>query len=202
MSNKNYIVTIQRQFGSLGRPIAKKLSEILQIEYYDRDLLEIASKELNKTAEELSDYDEKSYSKMKYPLGLGTPKIQNYLFSIQQCVISEIATYDKSCIIVGRCSDYILRHLKNTINIFIYAPYEKRLKNCVEVLGMDELKAKEMIAEVDKARDNYHKYYTGMTASTITGRQIMIDSSFVGPDQTAEILAEMIKKRVDMGFEE
>ena len=144
MADETYIVTIQRQFGSLGRPIAKKLSEILQIEYYDRDILEIASKELNKSKEELIDYDEKSYSKMKHPLGLGTPKMQNYLFSVQQCIISELATHDKSCIIVGRCSDYILRHLKNTINIFIYAPYGKRLKNCIEVLGMNEVVSNEL----------------------------------------------------------
>lgn len=202
MASNTYIITIQRQFGSLGRPIAKKLSEILQIEYYDRDILEIASKELNRTREELRDYDEKSYSKMKYPLGFGTPKMQDYLFSVQQCVISELATYDKSCIIVGRCSDYILRHLKNTINIFIYAPYEKRLKNCIDVLGMSETEAKDMIAKVDKARDNYHQYYTGLPAATTNGRQIMIDSSFVGVDETAEMLAEMIKKRVAMGFEE
>ncbi len=202
MASDTYIVTIQRQFGSLGRPIAKKLSEILQIEYYDRDILEIASKELNKSREELSNYEEKSYSKMKYPLGLGTPKMQNYLFSVQQCVISELATYDRSCIIVGRCSDYILRHFKNTINIFIYAPYEKRLKNCIEELGMNEEEAKDMIAKVDKARENYHQYYTGMPAATINGRQILIDSSFVGVDRTAEMLAEIIKKRVALGFEE
>ena len=128
--------------------------------------------------------------------------MQNYLFSVQQCVISELATYDRSCIIVGRCSDYILRQSKNTINIFIYAPYEKRLRNCIEVLGMNEAEAKDMIQKVDKARDNYHMYYTGMPAATINGRQILIDSSFVGIDQTAEMLADIIKKRVAMGFEE
>lgn len=202
MAEKTYIVTIQRQFGSLGRPIAKKLAEILEIEYYDRDILEIASKELNTTKEELVDYEEKSYSKMKYPLGFGTPKMQNYLFSVQQCIISELATHDKSCIIVGRCSDFILRRLNNTINVFIYAPYEKRLQNCIEVLGMSEAEAKDMIGKVDKARDNYHQYYTGMPAATISGRQFMIDSSFLGVDQTAEILAQLIKRRVEEGFDE
>ena len=172
MAESTYIVTIQRQF-----------------------------REMNRTSEELSDYDEKSYSRMKHPLGIGTSKMQDYLFSVQQCIISEIATYDRSCIIVGRCSDYILRHLRNTINIFIYAPYEKRLKNCVEFLGMKEKEAKDMIAKVDKARDNYHQYYTGMPADTISGRQIMIDSSFVGVDHTADMLAGMIKQRVAMGFE-
>lgn len=201
MGTQNYIVTIQRQFGSLGRPIAKKLSEILNIEYYDRDLLEMASKEMKVTREELSQYEEKSFSKMKYPLGLGNTQMQDYLFSVQQCVISEIGTHDKSCIIVGRCSDYILRHLKNTINIFIYAPYEKRMQNCIDVLKMNEADAKDMILKVDKARNNYHQYYTGMAADAIYGRQIMIDSSFLGVDGTAELLAEIVKRKAAAGFD-
>ena len=67
---------------------------------------------------------------------------------------------------------------------------------------MNEEEAKDMIAKVDKARENYHQYYTGMPAATINGRQILIDSSFVGVDRTAEMLAEIIKKRVALGFEE
>lgn len=67
---------------------------------------------------------------------------------------------------------------------------------------MNENEAKDMIVKVDKARDNYHQYYTGMPAATINGRQIMIDSSFVGVEHTAEMLADMIRKRVAMGFEE
>ena len=121
--------------------------------------------------------------------------MQDYLFSVQQCIISEIATKEESCIIVGRCSDYILRHLDNTFNIFIYAPYEARLDNCVNVLGFDAAEARNMIKQVDKARKNYHKYYTGEAPDTISNRQILIDSSMYGVDGTAEVLVDMVKKR-------
>lgn len=95
----------------------------------------------------------------------------------------------------GRCSDYILRHLDNTFNIFIYAPYEARLDNCVNVLGFDAAEARTMIKQVDKARKNYHKYYTGESPDTISNRQILIDSSLYGVDGTAEVLVDMVKKK-------
>lgn len=195
MAGKNYIITIQRQFGSLGRPIAQKMAELLNIKYYDRDILDLASKEMKLAKSAIKDYDETSYARMKHPLGLGNTKMQDYLFSVQQCIISEIATKEESCIIVGRCSDYILRHLDNTFNIFIYAPYEARLDNCVNVLGFDAAEARTMIKQVDKARKNYHKYYTGEAPDTISNRQILIDSSMYGVDGTAEILVDMVKKK-------
>lgn len=198
MEEKQYIITIQREFGSLGRPIAKKLSEILNIEYYDRDILEMASKELKINKSEISEYDEKSYKKMKYPLGRGDTKIQDHLFNVQQCIISELAMKRKSCIIVGRCSDYVLRHLDNTFNIFIYAPYEKRLENCIKELGMQADEARKMIKSIDKARKNYHKYYTGLPVNTTENRQMFVDSSFLGVDGTAKMLAEVVKEKFEI----
>ncbi|MEE3420059.1 MAG: cytidylate kinase-like family protein [Lachnospiraceae bacterium] len=197
----NYIITIQRQFGSLGRPIAQKLAKLLNVEYYDRDIVELTSKELNLPKSDIADIEEKSYGRMRYPLGLGhNHRKQDYLFSIQQCVIMELATHDKSCIIVGRCSDYVLRHYKNTINIFIYAPYEARFYNCIHSLGMEEQEAKDMIREVDKARNNYHKYYTGEPAATVEGRQFLIDSSMLGVDGTAELIADIVRRAKEHGY--
>lgn len=199
VEKKPYIITIQREFGSLGRQIAQRMSEKLGIEYYDRDIVEMASKEMNMEKSDICDYDEKSYKKMKYPLGIGNTKMQDYLFSVQQCIISKLATKNESCIIVGRCSDYILRHLDNTINIFIYAPYEARVKNCIEVLGINPSEVPELIESVDKARNNYHKYYTNHSADTIVGRDILIDSSLLGVEGTADILVDIVKRRQEMG---
>lgn len=195
MAEQQYIITIQRQFGSLGRPIAKRMAEILGIEYYDRDILEMASKELQVNKSDISEYDEKSYTKMKYPLGRGETKIQDHLFNVQQCIMSELAMKKESCIIVGRCSDYVLRHLENTFNIFIYAPYEHRLENCIHELGMEPNEARKMIKSIDKARKNYHKYYTGLSVDTIENRQMLVDSSFLGVEGTAQMLADMVKKK-------
>lgn len=192
---KPYFVTIQRQFGSLGRPIAKKMSELLQIEYYDRDILERTSKEMNMDVSDIVKMEEKSYSRMKYPLGKGEKKFQDHIFNVQQCIISEIALRNQSCIIVGRCSDYVLRHMDNTLNIYIYAPYEARLNNCIHTLGMESDEAEKMIKSIDEARKNYHKYYTGYPADTLHDRQLLIDSSLLGAEQTANLLVEIVKKK-------
>ena len=107
----SYSVTITRQFGSLGRPIAKCLSEMLEIEYYDRDIVEATAKKMGLPVSLISDAEESAKSaffQMGYPLGMGTTDTQNEIFNEQVKIIKDIADKE-SCIIVGRCSDYILQ---------------------------------------------------------------------------------------------
>ena len=196
MSDK-FVVTIARQFGSLGRPIARMVSETLGIEYYDRDIVDMAAKKLDLPVSTISDYEESAKSaffNMSYPLGMGTTAIQDSIFTTQKKIIVDLAEKE-SCIIVGRCADHILKDHKNIINIFIYAPYADRLKNCVERLNMQPDEARKMIADVDKARESYHRHYCGYSMSDKDYKHIMIDSSLLGIDGTCEVLVELIKKR-------
>ena len=101
----------------------------------------------------------------------------------------------ESCIIVGRCADYIFRDHRNVLNIYIYAPVDARYKNCVEVLKMKPEEATKMIYKVDKARTVYHKRYAKYALGDPDSKQIMIDSSMLGVRGTAEILAEIVQKR-------
>ncbi len=195
-----FVVTIARQFGSLGRPIARTVSEMLGIEYYDRDIVDIAAKKLNLPVSTISDYEESAKSaffNMSYPLGMGTTAIQDSIFTTQKKVIMDLAEKE-SCIIVGRCADHILKDHKNIINIFIYAPYTERLKNCVERLSMQPDEARKMISDVDKARESYHRHYCGYSMSDKDYKHIMIDSSLLGIDGTCEVLAELIRKRFSL----
>lgn len=125
MAEKKYIVTITRQFGSLGRPIAREMSEILGIEYYDRDIVEATSKKMNLPVSKISEYEE-TYSTSLFPmlLPLGSDSIakQDEIYNVQKEVIREMAEKE-SCIIVGRCADYIFRDHRNVLNIYIYAKY-------------------------------------------------------------------------------
>lgn len=91
---------------------------------------------------------------------MGKDDEQDEIFKNQVSIIRQLAD-KQSCIVVGRCSDYILREREDCMHVFIYASYEHRMKNCVESLGMTEAEAKKMIAKVDKARDVYHKTYAG-----------------------------------------
>ncbi|GLB31146.1 cytidylate kinase [Lacrimispora amygdalina] len=194
---EKFVVTITRQFGSLGRPIARMVSENLGIEYYDRDIVEMTSKDLNLPVSAVSDVEESAKSaffNMNYPLGMGTTAIQDSVFAVQKKIIIDLAERE-SCIIVGRCADHILEDYKNIIHIFIYAPYEARLKNCVERLNMRPDEARKMIASVDKARESYHRHYCGYVMSDKEHKHVMIDSSLLGVEGTCEILTEIIRKK-------
>ena len=197
MAEKKYIVTITRQFGSLGRPIAWEMSEILGIEYYDRDIVEEPSKKMNLPVSKISEHEE-TYStnlfSMLLPLGSDSIAKQDEIYNVQKQIIREMAEKE-SCIIVGRCADYIFRDHRNVLNIYIYAPVDARYKNCVEVLKMKPEEATKMIYKVDKARTAYHKRYAKYAPGDPDSKQIMIDSSMLGVRGTAEILAEIVQKR-------
>jgi len=193
----HYVITITRQFGSLGRPIAKKLSELLKIDYYDRDIVEETSKNLGLPVSVISNEEEvvkSSFFNMSYPLGNDTTDMQDAIFSEQLKIICMLVE-KKSAIVVGRCSDYVLRNNKNTVNVFIYAPYEARLRNCVDYLHLDLEIAKKMITKVDKSRDKYHKKYAGFLPGDYNFKDIEIDSSMLGVEGTAKVLANIIKQK-------
>lgn len=193
---ENFVVTITREFGSMGRPIARLMSEMLDIEYYDRDIVDETAKSLNLPVSVVSNEEEaaKNFFNMKYPLGRGTSEIQDSIFAAQQQVMNELVE-KRSCIIVGRCSDYLFQDHKNSLHIYIYAPYQKRLENCVNSLFLKEDEAKKTISEVDKARAYYHMHYAGYMPYDYRHKDLMIDSSILGINGTAEYLVDMIKKR-------
>lgn len=191
----NYVISINRQFGSLGRPIARIMAETLGIEYYDRDIVDATAKKLNLPVSLISNEEESAKSKffgMKFPLGNSTSNTQDEIFRIQRNIILDCAEKE-NCIIVGRCSDYILRSKAKHLNIYIYAPYDKRFDNCVNQLKMNPEEAKKMIAEVDRARDAYHLRYAGYLPSDINHQNLMVDSSILGVERTAKFLIEYIK---------
>ena len=146
---QKYVITITREFGSLGRPIAKRLSQLLGINYYDRDIVEATAKRMNLPVSTLSGKEEKrsSFWKMLVPLGTDSPEQQERIFVTQTQIIHELAEKG-SCIIVGRCADYVLKGELNAIHIYIYAPYADRLANYVVPLGMEKNEPKRMIREV------------------------------------------------------
>lgn len=194
MADKRIVITISRQFGSLGREIGKRLAHALGVKYYDREMIEQTAERMHIEAAALSKYDESStgrFSRMIHPLGLGQTTTHKRVFQYQRSMILNIAS-NESCVIVGRCADYILQDDPNAFHIFIYAPYKARLRNAVAELGLDEGYAVKMIKEVDEARNVYHKYYTGEDEDSIKYRNICIDSSIMNIDDTVRYLKDII----------
>ncbi|MGN0313713.1 MAG: AAA family ATPase [Fusicatenibacter sp.] len=206
MGKSKYVITVTRQFGSLGRPIAKRMSELLGIEYYDRDLVDQAASKLCLPVSVVDEEEESArrqvaaspFSRMVFPLGKGTSDTQDKIFEAQQNIIQFLAEKE-TCIIVGRCSDFTLSEMKNSMHIYIYASYQARLEHCIRDLKMDEQEARRMIHEVDEARDSYHMHYAGYLPDDKNHKDILIDSSFLGIEGTASYLAEAVRRKFMLG---
>jgi cytidylate kinase len=198
---EHYVITITRQFGSLGRPIAKRMSELLDIEYYDRDIVDQAAQKLKLPVSLVDEEEEKAtkqsanpFSRMQFPLGKGTSSTQDKIFEAQENIIRFLAEKN-NCIIVGRCSDFILSEVERSIHIYIYASYEARLRHCVKELHMEEAEARRTMKCVDEARDSYHMQYAGYLPDDKRHKDILIDSSLFGVEGTAAFLADAVKRK-------
>ncbi len=191
---KKFVVTITREFGSLGRPIAKRLAELLSVECYDRDIVEAAAKKMNLPVSVISSEEEKktSFFKMLFPLGTESVEQQKKIFETQSKIIRDLAE-GESCVIVGRCADYVLEEAENAIHVYIYSSYADRLANCIGTLGMKKAEAQKMIAEVDKARLAYHKYFAGYAPGDPKHKHIILNSELLDVEGTAKALAAIVR---------
>ena len=176
------VITISRQFGSLGRPIAKKAAEYLGYKYYDRFIVEEIAKEMNHPVGDLLNFDEKDqlsvYDRMVSPLGIGPAAQKRRLFEIEKNIIIDLAKKD-DCVIVEHCSDYILRSqgIKNLFNIYIYAPYSDRYNYSMRELGLTEKAVENYINQVDRARDDFYRLITGEHFYSLKYRDMAINSA-------------------------
>ena len=190
-----YVITISRQFASMGRSIAKKLAEELGIEFYDRDIVEQTARRMGLPVSTISDTEESAnniYYKRIYPLGMAIKSMQDEVFMVQQNIIRDLADKE-SCIIVGRCADEVLKDHPRLLNVHVFAPKADRLRNCVEKLGMDEATAKKTLPRVDKSRAGYHKVYGG--GDEYVNCHLMLNSSQFGIEGSAHLLALIARDR-------
>jgi acetyl/propionyl-CoA carboxylase alpha subunit/cytidylate kinase len=196
---ENYVVTISRQFGCPGKPVAKKMAALLGVEYYDRDILEQVAAEMNLPVPKMeSDEVEAEYVKLLFPLGTGTEEEKETIFAAQQKIILQFAEKN-SGIFVGRCADYILRNHANLFSIYLYAPREVRREYCVGHLGIPPQDADRIMDEADGARLSYSMNYAKVYSQNVENKNISIDSSLFGSvDETAEVLVSMIRRKFNL----
>lgn len=201
---KKIIITIGREFGSGGRQIGKQLADLLGIEYYDKELIYLASKESGLCTEFFEKADEKKSGSLLQAFALGfsmnnTGFISNdflsneSLFKIQADVIRQLAT-QKSCIFVGRCADYILRDEKYCTNLFIHSNPEDRIKRIKERHQISEQEAGELMRKTDKSRASYYNYYTDKTWGVASSYDLTINSSILGLEKTVEFIKTFIER--------
>lgn len=198
-----FVVTVGREFGSLGRQVSLRTAELLGIQCYDRDVVDESAKRMSLTIKEISEREEVAqaklgrFGKMLVPAGANNRQLHSRIFTVQECVIRDYADRE-SCIIVGRCADYVLQGEKELMKVFIYAPLEARVKNCVESLSMTEAHARKMCHEVDRARLAYHREFAGYDPMDPEHFDLMVNSALFGVEGTAQMLAATIKQRFDL----
>lgn len=199
---KKVIITIGRQVGSGGRQIGKKLAEELGIAFYDKELINLASKESGICGEFFEKADEKTSGSLLQAFAMGFSMnnaiFQNNdylsnesLFQIQSDVIRKVAA-EKSCILVGRCADYILRDHPDCISIFISASMEDRIRRVMEYNQLTEKEAEEYIHKVDKSRASYYNYYTDKEWGSAASYDLCMNSSVFGIQGTTDFIQSMI----------
>ena len=196
---KDIIITIGRQYGCGGKRIAEALGSKLGIPVYDHELIIKAAQESGFSAEffERSDEKKRFFSLTSLFAGSYNTDTENYmsdkgLFKIQCETIQSIADQG-SAIIVGRCSDYVLRDRKNTLNVFLTSPLEDRVKRVSETEGVDLVKAEEVVEKQDKNRAEYYNYYTFGNWGVASNYDLCIDSSIAGIEGTADLIIEFAK---------
>jgi len=204
--NETFVINIGRQLGSGGRQIGEKLADGFGIGFYDKELIQLASKESGLGKEFFERADEKSsFSFIGGLLGLRTNisnevYTNNYLtnetfFKIQSDVIRELAGKE-SCVFVGRCADYILRDNPSCINVFITADTEDRIKRVAQTYQLSLDKAQELIVKTDKKRSEYYNFYSNKIWGEAKSYHLCINSSVLGMDQTVAFITQFIKQRL------
>ncbi len=189
-------ITIGREFGSGGREIGEKLASKLGISFYDKELIELAAKKSGIHADVLKGADEVAGS--PFFNGFEQASINDRLYSYQREVILEIAARE-SCVIVGRCADYILTGAANCIRVFIYADMEYKIQ---KIMARHSLKdpdlVRKIIQKTDKNRRTYYQYYTDHKWGDSEYMDMMINSSLLGVDGTVSLLEYAIKLKQEM----
>lgn len=199
----NFIITIGRQLGSGGRSVGHQLAEHYGISLYDKSLINLAAEQSGISKQVFSQADEKvsrSFLRSLIPgrgmtiLGSNSPLSQDELFKVQSDVIQNI-TEKESCIILGRCADYILRNHPRLISIFLTADMDDRLKRLSESDNIPLEKALPMLEQGDKKRASYYNYYTGGAWGVASTYHLSLNTSRLGIEGTTQFLIRYIDAR-------
>lgn len=202
------ILTIGRQFGSGGREIGQKLASALNIGYYDKELTAVASKESGLCQEVFEKADEQASSGLSYAFAMGFSYMSLFtpysdvlsndgLFKLQSDAIRKLAD-EGSCVLVGRCADYILRNDPECLSFFIHDSMENRVQRIVGSLNVTVEQAQEMMQKTDKSRAAYYNYYTNKTWGVASSYNFSIDVSVLGIDETVAFIKQFVERKQNM----
>lgn len=191
------IITISREFGSGGRSIGKMVAEKMGMSFYDKELIEKVAEESGLSKKYIEEGGEYSPSKSRFAYSfigrnIDGMSIDDYIFLLQRKIILEIAEKE-SCVIVGRCADYILRNRDDVLNVFIHADMDKRAERIVKLYGETDKSPEKRLKEKDKKRSINYKYCTDRVWGMSQNYHISLDSGEIGIEKCADIIVDLAK---------
>ena len=200
MTTGNYVITISRQYGSAGHAVGELIAQKLGIAFYDSKLIDLTAEAGGFTPEYVKAHEQKLTNGLLYKLykqnyayvNQAIPP-QDMLFMVQTKVIRDIAAKD-SCVIVGRCADYILKGHPDCFNVFVHADDAFRLNRVITDYGVDPEDAEKEMEKKDKERINYNKHYTRREWANLKDYDLTIESSLFGIEITAAMIIDARRK--------
>ena len=180
-----YVVTIARTYGSGGKEIGKLLAKDLGIKYYGREIFEMSQA----VESDLDSGDDESIHNASL-------EEADELFKQQSKTIREIAEKE-SCVIVGRCADYVLRDMDNVVKIYLYAPIRDCMRRVIRLYELNPEDAKSLIHSMNKTRGDYYQHNTGLNWSEAVHYDICLNTAGLKKEKIIDIIKNYIKTKID-----
>lgn len=203
----NVVITIARHFGSGGKTIGHMLAEDLGINYYEKEIIKMASEDSGINEALFNQADEKlkrtplffGKTKGEYKGKLIAPGSDEFvsdhnLFNYQAKIIRELAARE-SCVIIGRAADYVLKGNPNVVSVFVHASKEYCVRQAVERRAYTGKDVEKFVERTDKYRSDFYRYYTGQEWTDARNYDLCLNSERLGFEGTMEAIKEYIKVR-------
>ncbi len=191
-TTRHVVITISREYGSGGRYVGKLIADRLGIKLYDKEFITKIAEETGLSEE----YIENNEQKRDILAGLNngyysTMSNADELFIKEATLIKEVADKE-SCVIIGRCADFILKDRKDVFKVFVYSNMENKIKRATQIYGLDKEHAKKEIKRINKLRENHYKYYTEREWNDYQNYDMCINSDILGVEKSAELICKAI----------
>ena len=202
---KNIVITIAREYGSGGRTIGEMLANKLGIHFYDKELAKLASEDsgINEALFNTNDEKVKASKLMQFlrphNSELITPDSDEFtsednLFNLQAKVIRQLAERE-SCVIMGRCADYVLEDYDNVLSVFVHAPHDFKMEQAGLKISLKGKELERFIEKTDRQRAGYYKYHTGREWTDARNYDLCLNSAKLGFDKCVEEIISYMKVR-------
>ena len=196
---KNTIICISREFGSGGREIGRKVAEALNIPFYDRSIIDKTAEATGLSAEFIEQEEQRFNSSMLFNLSMGGHTVtasgiafSNRVFEAESEVIRELAAKG-SCVIVGRCADYVLRENPDLFSVFVCADLPFRVNRVVEWEQLPAERVQKLVKTNDKQRARHYHFYTDRTWGGKEYYDMILNSSSLGIDTCVNLITAAVK---------